>query len=184
MSPPSPRGRLARRQVTEQNDPAAAVRQEMQGWLQEVAALRQEVAASLPVRGSSPERFSEALLVVRAHQDRVEEILGNAVSLHHMARRWAWDHEASAEDAFDARSAQQRRSGRGNGEWTTGRERQADINLQILPEIQRTRAARRFADEIDEVLERIKAAYRGLDATRQDLGTYLRYLQWESVHER
>jgi hypothetical protein len=156
----------------------------MQGWLQEVTALRQQVAEIMPPAGSAPGDFAGVLMRARASQDRVEEILGMAVSLQHAARRWAWDHEAVAEDAFDQRSSQQRRTGRGNGEWTTGRERQADINLLILPELQCARAARRFSSEIDELMERIRVIYRGLDATRQDLGSYLRYLQWEVAHER
>jgi hypothetical protein len=152
--------------------------------LTEAMELRQRAAAQLPPQHAAADRFAEALLTVRACQDRIESLLGEMESLRHQARRWAWDHEAAAEDAFDAQVQLQRRAGRQGDDFRTGRERQAEINLLILPQLQTARGARRFSDEVDEIMERMRLLHRGLDGTRQDLGAYLRWLQWEKAMER
>lgn len=123
--------------------------------------------------------------MARGCQDRVEQILGEAESLRHMSRRWAWDLEATADDAYDAQVAANRQMGRGGeGDYRTGRERQAEINLSILTQLQAHRSARRFYDEVDELVERLRILHRGIDGTRQDLGNYLRHVQWEKSMER
>lgn len=140
----------------------------------------------MPPLGAHPDRFAEALLVARGCQDRVEQILSEAESLRHMSRRWAWDLEATADDAYDAQVAANRQTGRngGEGDYRTGRERQAEIHLSIFRQLQEHRAGRRFYDEVDELVERLRLLHRGIDGTRQDLGNYLRHVQWEKNMER
>jgi hypothetical protein len=172
-------------QAVSNSDPAASLRAAILGWLQEAQQLRAQVAAAVPPLGSHSDRFAEALLVARGCQDRIEQLLSEAESLRHTSRRWAWDLEATADDAYDAQVAANRQMGRsGEGDYRTGRERQAEINLSILTQLQAHRAARRFYDEVDELVERLRILHRGIDGTRQDLGNYLRHVQWERNMER
>jgi hypothetical protein len=48
----------------------------------------------------------------------------------------------------------------------------------------RARGAAKFNDEMEEIYGRLQILHRGLDATRQDLGTYLRAQSWEKAMER
>jgi hypothetical protein len=169
--------------MADQQDPAAAVRSQALAWLEEAGRLRQQVKDNWPPPHSSPPAYAEFLLQVRAVQDRVEELVGSVLSLRHMSRRWARDHEAGADDAWAARSAQDRRSGR-VAEFSSARERAADTDLAVLPQLQRARAAAKFNDEMEEIYSRMQVLYRGLDATRQDLGSYLRAQIWEAAMER
>lgn len=169
--------------MADPQDPAAAVRAQALAWLEEAGRLRQQVVANWPVPRSAPQDYAEFLLQVRAVQDRVEELVGSSLSLRHMSRRWAIDHEAGADDAWAARSAQDRRSGAAR-EFTSARERAADTDLAVLPQLQRARAAAKFRDEMEEIHGRLQVIYRGLDATRQDLGNFLRAQSWEKAMER
>jgi hypothetical protein len=161
-----------------------ALSAEMQRWLAEAQQLRTMVSRALPQRDAHASRFYEALHYVRAAQDRMEELLGNAITMRGGARRWARSYTDAAEDAFDARSAALRSTGRGQGDYSTGRERQADVNLQILGSLQTARAAQRMFDEAEEILERLRLAHRGIDTVRQDLNAMLRYLNWDTHMER
>jgi hypothetical protein len=156
----------------------------MQGWLAEAESLRKMAKATLPAEGSAPGEYAQALLRIRAWQDRVEELLGQAESLRHASRRWSWDQEAAADDSFDAQVGSMKQMGQLGGDFTTGRERQAQINLLILPQLTEARSARRFHDEVDELLDRMRIIHRGMDGARQDLSTFLRWLSWEKAMER
>lgn len=172
---------------TEVQDTEAAaqqVREQLGAWVAQVIALRRQVTDAFPAAGSPPGMFYTALLATRAAMDQTEEILRSATSYSRASRRWAQDAEFAEADEFDRRSAQARRAGRGVGDYTTGRERQADVNLQMLPTTRENRAKQRIRDECDEFLETIRITYRGMDSTRQDIATALRYFQWESNLER
>lgn len=156
----------------------------LQQWAYQVIALRRQVADAFPPAGAPAGRVYEALVTTRAALDQTEEILRNAVGYRGGVRRWAQDAEFEEADEFDRRSAAQRRSGREAGNYTTGREREADIRLQMLPQVRENRARTRLRDECEELLEAIRIAHRGIDGARQDLVAVLRYLQFESHLER
>jgi len=168
-----------------QDDPAAAVRAQLAGWLDEVLGLRRQVRRACPARGSAPPLFHDAMLEARGCQDRVEEILGEAQALCGSARRAAEAAREQAEDSFDEASAALRRQAvRRDADYTTGREREADVNLQIRPQRARQRSLARIRDECDEAVTRIRDAYFGINGTRQDLGRSLGYFAWESTLDR
>lgn len=152
-------------------------------WLAEVAVLRAQVSAAVPPYGSAPERFSEALLTVRAIQDRVEELQRLAASWAATARAWATEAADAEEDAFDRECAVQKRMGR-RDEYASSRERQAQVSPKIMEYKRQTRSARRLRDDLAAILESVKSAYQGIDSTRYDLGAVLRHLEWEKSMER
>jgi hypothetical protein len=159
--------------------PAEAVRAELEAWVTEALMLRRRSADRFPGAGATPPQVHEALLATRADLDRVEELLGAAMMLRGGARRWSVQEAAAESDAFDETSARLRRQGR-RDDWSTGRERQADVSLLILERRQAARGAQRFRDECEDMLERIRLAHDGLKGTCRDLAASLGYFRWES----
>jgi hypothetical protein len=157
--------------------------QQLRDWAFEAVELRREQAERFPPAHAQMRQLYDALHLLRAAMYRVEELLGSAVITRGQARRWQQSQAHKAEDAFDQKSAQLRRAGR-RDDYSTGRERQADISLQNLDIRRAERDAQRSRDEADDLLERIRVAYRGMDADRQMLNRMLGYLQWETNLER
>jgi hypothetical protein len=161
---------------------------ELADWAQaataEAAALRSRVSAAFPAHGAPVPAYIEALHFTRAVQDRVEELLGLSGQVCSWARRWHVSAADAEADAYDQAVAALRRTGRHAGEYSSARERQADVGPRIATERQRTRAAKALLDDLEAARERIRTAHAGINGTRQDLGTLLRSVQWESSIDR
>lgn len=161
---------------------------ELQTWSQsataEAAALRAQVSAKFPAHGAPVPAYIEALHFTRAVQDRVEELLGLAGQVCAWARSWHVSAVNAETDAYDRAVAMLKRTGRHAGDYTSARERQADVGPRITTETQRTRAAKALLDDMEAARERIRTAHGGINGTRQDLGTLLRSVQWESSIDR
>lgn len=155
-------------------DRAEVIRDLGNGWLAEVAELRQ---VQVPKPGAPPPEVYEALLTVRANLDRVETILSQAMTVRSGAELSARELADLAADKLDqqikARSARAR-------DYEAARERLAEANLDALAERHAARSAQKLADMAASIEARIRLAHRGLDGLRSDLLAALRYLPWES----
>jgi hypothetical protein len=149
----------------------------------EALYLRHQASLVLPADNAVPDRLREALQTYRGLLDRMETLQSLAIGMTGYARRHARAMADAAEDAYDAESARQRRSGR-QAEYSSGRERQTDVSLEILQQRRTARQAQAVKDEAEDVVERIKSAYRWMDSTRRELSDTLRSLSWESNMER
>ena len=139
----------------------------------------------LPGVTAAPVDMVTYLQDVRARQDRVEQLLSQAIQVRSAARRAAAALAAVADDAWDEAIKRTRaRPVQPGGEYTSARERHADANLTIIDQRHAARAAADTADRCDELTELIRMIHRGLDTTRTDLHALLRTLTFESHLER
>jgi hypothetical protein len=159
--------------------------QRMEALLTEMLVLRRQVSEAFPADGAQPPDVADALVTVRGWLDRMESIHGTCIGLHGAAKRHSRTAAQAADDSYDVVAVRLRDAARRrDSSYSTGRERQADVNLEILEQLRQQRHAQRVEDAMYEMLERVRLAYRGADAVRQDLNGRLRYLSWESHLER
>lgn len=148
-------------------------------------ALDLRLGVKLPAAGSGLIEIEQSLLDVRRRQDRIEELLGNAIRAKARCHRAANHATAAAHDAFD-QALQAARSGpvmRG-GEYVSAKERQAEANLATMS----ARIAQRNAEDLhmvcEEAVDLLRLTWRGIDGARQDLLTLIRSAAFESHLER
>lgn len=166
-------------QVTDIDDPLAAIRAQCNTWLAEAFRLRQ---VPNPSDTAPPAAVHRALVQARAHLDTLETYLSTALAFKAVTATNARRQEEAAEDAWDAKAGETRRQMR--REFEGAQERYAYWRLDTREQRKAARQARAAADIAADAAERIRLAYRGLDGLRSDLGYRLRYLQWESALER
>lgn len=148
-------------------------------------ALEHRITAILPPVGASSAMVQESLHAVRQRLDRVEELLGKALTLRARAHSRATNAQHVLDDAWDL-AAQRRRTApvAFGAEYTSARERNAEANLATLDQ----RAAQRIhadaAQRCDNAVEFLRLTYRGLEGIRQDHHMILRALQFESSLDR
>jgi hypothetical protein len=99
------------------------------------------------------------------------------------ARARAKDAAGERSDKWDERSAALRRTAVGD-QYQSGRQHEADVNLEILPQTAAARTAQRVADLADDTSRQVELLFKGLDGARYDLVARLRYLQWEDSISR
>jgi hypothetical protein len=157
----------------------------MEILLADLLDLRREIGEAAPAADAAPPQIADALTVVRGLLDRMEEIYSRLTGMHGSARRSARQLSQALDDAADPVYCRLRdEAARRGGNYSTGRERAADVNLETLEQRRAHRQAEILEDVSGEILERARLAYRGADGARQDLNTRLRFLQWESNLER
>jgi hypothetical protein len=161
-------------------DPAEVVRQQCAEWLSAASALR--YSAPLPGSAAPPVEVKDALVEVRARLDRLELVYASVMSLKAATAAQAKALEQVADDSWNDRAVEERRSPR--REWEGAKERYAYWELDIRPQRQRARAARELADFAKDACERIELAYYGLDSLRRDLAGRMTHLRWESSMEQ
>jgi hypothetical protein len=137
-----------------------------------------------PPRLRSPHELLDALYDVRVRLDRVEQILSQAQRLRARARDAAASAEALAEEAWDRAAQQARNSPVSRDDYSSARERAAEANLAVLTERRTARAASALASYVDNQVDVLRTANRGLDGLRHDLLAALRAFQIESSLER
>ncbi len=153
------------------------------GYLAEARTLRE--VGPLPGVAASPVDVVGFLVDVRARQDRVEELLVQAIRLRAAAQRAAAQLSAQADDAWDTAVRRVRSAPvQSGGEYSSARERHAEANLAILDQRHAARTATDIAHRCDEIADLIRLTHRGLDTTRADAHALLRTLAFESHLER
>lgn len=155
----------------------------IRGLLAEALDLHRLASDGMPSAEAPAQSIYETLIRVRGYIDRLSEVYGRAIAMEGSARRAARRDADVASDTFDESSVAQRRAGR-REEWTTGRERQADISLTMLQQTRELRAAQRLADECKEARDRIKLIYDNMEGQRRDLHAGLGHHKWESHLDR
>lgn len=150
--------------------------------LTEAQELRQ---VRLPGNGAPPEEFYTTLLMVRAKQDRLEELLRNAMDWHRRAQHLARKAEEAAQDAWDQAAERERRMGAQSGrDYEGAQERYARWNVQVLEERRRARAYARAEQAAKSAVDLLRLMYQGLDGVRRDIHRILSYFPLESNLER
>jgi hypothetical protein len=161
-------------------DPTEVIRQQCAEWLSAASTLR--YGAPLPSSAASPTEVKDALVEVRARLDQLELVYASVMGLKAATTAQAKALEQAADDAWNDRAVEERRSAR--REWEGAKERYAYWELDIRPQRQRARAARELADFAKDACERIELAYYGLDGLRRDLAGRMTHLRWESSMEQ
>ncbi len=152
-----------------------------------VAEAREMRAGLPPMPGAqaAPYEVHEYLLDVRRRIDRVEFLLTQALRIRSATRQAATQTAREAEDAWDDAILRVRSSPvRRGDEYTSAKERAAAANLAT---VDARRDARGRADDhafVEEHVEILRLAHRGLDGVRHDTLTVLRLVQFESHLER
>lgn len=132
-----------------------------------------------------PGEMSATLRDVRGRQDRVEELLRNAVRLRSRVQRAAQLTQHCLDDATDQALHNNRSASVSQlGEYSSARERTAEANLATIDLRVNARDAHQLAHRCDETVEVLRLTHRGLDGVRQDIHALLRASAFESHLER
>lgn len=161
-------------------DPAEVVRLQCAMWAETASSLRR--GAPWPGLNATPSDVLSALVEARSRLDRLEVVLGNAMSLRTATASQARAMEEAADDAWDDQANNGRRGLR--REYEGPRERYAYWEVAIRPLRLQAREARARADLAKDVYDRVKLAYDGLNELRRDLLGRLTHLRWESHMEQ
>lgn len=174
-------GSSTRRKVA---DPQEAAQTEITEWLRQALDLRRTVSERYPRSTAGPEDVHAYLSdTVRPALDRLEGLLQQAASWKAGSDRMAAISRDAYEDAWNHTWSAQRNTRR-MAEYSTGREREAEIDLAVF-EIKKTwRQARSVAAQFAEAERRLTIVYRGVEGTRQDILARLRSYQVLSSLER
>lgn len=142
----------------------------------------------LPSIDQGPVEVLERLIEVRTRLDRVEELLSRAVRFRTAVRVRLKEASGSLDEAWASKVAQpaavRRRAASDGWGGAAPRERYAEADLATLEEKRNVRRLEQWFDQVNDAVEVIRQAHRGLDTTRQDLHLILRAMSVESSLER
>jgi len=134
---------------------------------------------------NEPAYLAVDLREVRGRQDRIEELLRNAVRLRARVQRAAQLTQHRLDDATDqALHTNRTASVTPLGEYSSARERTAEANLATIDLRVAARDAHQLAHRCDETVDVLRLTHRGLDGVRQDIHALLRASAFESHLER
>jgi hypothetical protein len=157
----------------------------LEALLSEALGLRSGL--SLPSINQGPVEVLERLIDVRTRLDRVEELLSRAVRFRTAVRSRLKEASGSLDEAWATKVAQpsaRRRVASDGWGGSAPRERYAEADLATLDEKRNVRRLEQWFDQVNDAVEVIRQAHRGLDTTRQDLHLILRAISVESALER
>lgn len=162
---------------------SATITAALEGYIREAIGLR--MLAEVPPVAPDPAELQRHLLDARGRQDRVEELLRNALRIRARAQRANHAATAQADDAFDEAIHRQRCAPvQSGGEFTSARERAAEANLATMDLRRTARTTAELTHVCEEAVEVIRSAYWGLSGVREDLRVLLRSTAFESHLER
>jgi hypothetical protein len=155
----------------------------LDGYLREAIELR--MLAELPALSSSMVDIQGALLDARQRQDRVEELMRNAMRIKARAQRSATAATLTADEAWDQAAVSNRTAPVQRGEeYMSGKERHAHANLAVLDLRRAARAAQELAHICEEAVDVLRTVYWGVSGVRDDIRELLRTTAFESHLER
>jgi hypothetical protein len=171
--------------VTVIDDDIAAAVNSLLTALNEVTELRygteNDPVPGMPPATASPSEVIEVLRNVRQRMDRIEELFALAIRIRGTCKTQIEGLQFEVDREWDA-SAVRRMADR--PEYSSTRERYAEVNLDNIESLNRINRMRVQMGKVDTVHAVIQLAYRGLDGFRNDLNAVLRALQFESHLER
>ncbi len=173
-------------ELSEYDLPFDTMGERVTSWVAEALELRHGSAGDPqgPIRGSaesSPSEIMDLLLRVRSRADRVDELLSKSTQAKFRARR-AKDEAQFVADRKVMEATKHHASRR--GDFSAGREREAEAKLDSFAELRVSHQADRLVSITIEAYEVINQVHWQLDAIRKDLRASLHALQFESSLER
>lgn len=160
--------------------PSDVIRAQCTLWVEAASTMRR--GAPWPGPDAAPIEVAQALVDTRTRLDRVEVLLGNAMSLKAGTAAQAKALEAAADDAWDDMAYQGRNGYR--REYEGPRERYAYWEIAIRPQRRAAREARALADFAKDIYDRVRLSYDGLNDLRRDTAGRLTHLRWEQSMEQ
>jgi hypothetical protein len=168
--------------------PFGDVEQRLLAWVEEALELRHGAAGDPlgPIKAldfsDGPEIVRNDLIRARMRQDRVDELASLATRARGRIDRVRKEAARQAEEAYDL--ANRHNAANRRAEFTTGREKHSDANLDTLEQRRTAAEAERLASFAEECERVIRAKSFELGGVRDDLKHVLRGLQFESSLER
>lgn len=150
-------------------------------------ALQLRRGLSLPTIDQGPVAVMEQLIEVRTRLDRAEELLSIVTRFRTIVRTRNKNASGTLEEAWAARVVPtngRRRLGSDGWGGSAPRERYAEADLATLDEKRNVRRLEILFDQVNDAVEVIRQAHRGLDSTRMDLHLILRAMSVETSLER
>lgn len=130
---------------------------------------------------SAPSQVMEELWDVRVRIDQIEELLLQTYRLKEKLKRAYIASKAIYEDKWDEEYKRVSNNITSRmGDYTSARERAAEINLKLLDFKRSERLANELSSTANETYEYIKIAHNGIDAVKHDLQSIIRVYQIES----
>lgn len=173
--------------MSEYDLPFGEMEQRVIDWVQEALELRHGDAGDPEGKlrvigpGDGPDAVRHELERVRRRSDRVDELLANVTQARGRAKRARDQAAFSAEVAYDTNATQAASKRR---EFSSGRERHSEAQLQSLEERRIAHRMGRIVSVTEESYEVIKQVHFQLGAIRNDLRATIHSLQFESSLER
>lgn len=148
-------------------------------WVAECTAIRR--AVDKPDLGDGPHALHKQLLQARRGLDRIEEVLTQLVALKSRTRTGMqaakWSLEEAESKAYNSRKV-------AFGEFATGKEKEAWVYTQTVPEKLALNRLMLLDEEVGATLEVVRTLHRGIDSVRRDTDTRLRIITFERSLER
>ena len=147
--------------------------------ISEASDLRKQLEQ--PAATDGPDAIHRRLIEARRALDRVDELVVWAIGVRGRTRnalaRARYELEAKEDPIYVAVS-------RSSVEFTTGRERSAQVQVKSLAERMEVYRLEQVDNDAWTVLDQLRAIHRGVDAARRDADAQLRLLTLERNLER
>lgn len=148
-------------------------------WVDECTSLRK--AVDKPDLADGPHALHKQLLQARRGLDRIEEVLTQLISLKSRSRAGMqaakWQLEEAESRAYNSRKI-------AFGEFATGKEKEAWVYSQVVPEKMALNRLLLLDEEVGATLEIVRTLHRGIDSFRRDTDARLRLITFERSLER
>jgi hypothetical protein len=148
-------------------------------WVAECTAIRR--ALDKPDLADGPHALHKQLLQARRGLDRIEEVLTQLIGLKSRTRSGVngakWALEEAESKAYTSRRVS-------FGEFATGKEKEAWVYTQTVPEKMALNRLLLLDEEVGATLEIVRTLHRGIDSFRRDTDARLRLITFERSLER